>query len=287
MRYVDFDNPDVRAAGQAYLRDMQARLGRPVTLADFEASEAPPASAADHSYDRSWLQAASDTGVQAMEGAANIGGAIPNLVAPNSGLARWFNDLAQDWHDRQSAPMKNRIARANERIEQANPDRAWAQAWETVKAYASDPALIARLGVTNAASVIPAVGAARAAQAASLARGATAARAATHATIAAGGVNAALNAGGARGDAYADIGQAAIDAGYTQAQARQAALERSRWAAGVGAVTGALSGATGLELALGAWRAQCWFAWRGSGICGRVGRGGIAAGCNQLAGGPL
>lgn len=45
--------------------------------------------------ERSWAQAAADTGVQLAEGVNTIAGAIPNLVAPESGAARFFREGAE------------------------------------------------------------------------------------------------------------------------------------------------------------------------------------------------
>lgn len=209
--------------------------------------EAPPQPAAK---ERTWGEALSDTGVQLAEGVNTIAGAVPNLVAPEGKTAQFFNENAQHWRDKQSDPLKAKIAAADEAITAAGEDGVMAQIAEAAGQYFSDPALAARFVVTNLPSMIPGIGAAKLAQAAALARGATAAKAATAATTAAGATNAALNAGGARGEAFEDIKNTLIRRGMSPEEAEQMALSDSRVAAAVGAVAGYVSGKTGLEKSL-------------------------------------
>lgn len=200
--------------------------------------------------ERTWGEAGSDTGVQLAEGVNTILGAIPNLVAPESGVAGFFNDNAQFWRDKQSGALKGKIAKADQAITKAGEDGVIAQIAEAASQYFQDPALAARFVTTNLPSMIPGIGAAKLAQGAALARGASAARAAQVATTAAGATNAALNAGGARGEAFDDIKRTLIQQGMSPEQAEQQALADSRIVAAVGGIAGYVSGKTGLEKSL-------------------------------------
>lgn len=200
--------------------------------------------------ERTWGEAGADTGVQLAEGVNTILGAIPNLIAPDGGAAKFFNQNAQFWRDKQSTAMQSKIANADQAITKAGEDGVMAQIAEAASQYFQDPALAARFVTTNLPSLIPGVGAAKVAQAAALARGASAARAAQIATTAAGATNAALNAGGARGEAFEDIKQTLIQRGMSPEQAEQQALSDSRVVALVGGIAGYVSGKTGLENSL-------------------------------------
>ncbi|MEF9946791.1 MAG: LPD38 domain-containing protein [Comamonas sp.] len=200
--------------------------------------------------ERTWGEAAADTAAQLGEGANNIVGAIPSLLAPDSGAARALKDGAEYWRDKQSMPMQRRMAKADKAIAEADPDSIIDQGLAAGKAYLSDPALAARLVATNLPSVVVGAGAAKGAQLVGMAAGATRAAAAAGATTASGVTNAALNAGGARGEAFDTIYKAAKDKGYTDEQARAMALEDSKLPAVVGAVTGFVSGRSGLEKAI-------------------------------------
>jgi hypothetical protein len=199
---------------------------------------------------RTWAQAAADTGVQLGEGVNNILGAIPSLIAPESKAAGFFKENADFWRDKQSAPLKERIAGADKAITAAGADGMVAQISEAASQYFSDPALAARFVTTNLPSMIPGVAAAKVAQAAALARGATAARAAAAATTAAGGANAVLNAGGARGEAFEDIKGTLIKQGMSAKDAEEQAIKDSRLVAAIGGAAGFISGKTGLESAI-------------------------------------
>lgn len=212
--------------------------------------------------DRTWGEAAADTGVQLAEGVNTIMGAVPNLLAPEGDTAKFFNDNAQFWRDKQSDPIKGRIAQADQAISKAGEDGVIAQVAEAAGQYFSDPVLAARFVTTNLPSMIPGIGAAKLTQAAALARGATAAKAASAATTAAGGVNAVLNAGGARGEAFEDIKRTLIAQGMSPQEAEQKAIEDSRVVAAVGGAAGFISGKIGLEKAL----------------VGGAGKGGVKAG---------
>lgn len=216
--------------------------------------------------ERTWLEAGADTGVQLAEGVNTILGAIPNLVAPESGVASFFNDNSQFWQDKQSEALKENISKADQAITAAGEDGLISQIAEASSQYFTDPALAARFVTTNLPSMIPGIGAAKLAQAAALARGASAVRAATLATTAAGGVNAVLNGGGARGEAFEDIKRTLISQGMSPQEAEQRAIEDSRVVAAVGAATGFLSGKIGLEKA----------------IVGGAGKGGLRAGAGAL-----
>lgn len=202
------------------------------------------------SAERTWGEAGADTGVQLAEGVNTILGAIPNLVAPESGVAGFFNDNAQFWRDKQSDTLKGKINKADQAITKAGEDGVIAQIAEAASQYFQDPALAARFVTTNLPSMIPGIGAAKLAQGAALARGASAARAAQIATTAAGATNAALNAGGARGEAFEDIKRTLIHQGMSPEQAEQQALADSRIVAAVGGIAGYVSGKTGLEKSL-------------------------------------
>jgi hypothetical protein len=211
---------------------------------------APPAASGINPKERTWGEALGDTGVQLAEGVNTILGAVPSLVAPESKAAAFFDDNAKAWRDKQSTDLKARSAKASAAIDKAGEDGVMAQISEAASQYFSDPGLAARFVVTNLPSMIPGIGAAKLAQAAALARGAAAAKAAAVATTAAGGVNAVLNGGGARGEAFNDIKRTLIAQGKSEAEAEEAAIKDSRVVAAVGAVTGFVSGKTGLEGAL-------------------------------------
>ncbi|ABM32958.1 hypothetical protein QRO10_06015 [Paracidovorax citrulli] len=218
--------------------------------------------------ERTWGEAATDTVVQLAEGVNNIAGAVPNLFAPQSGVASFFRDNADHWRGEQSEALRRKVADADAQIAQANQDSIVDQAVAAAKAYSSDPALAARFVTTNLPSMLPGVAAAKAAQVARLAGGASAAVAAGTATTAAGVTNAVLNAGGARGEAFEDIRDALVKKGHSREEAERMALERSRIPAAVGAATGFLSGKIGLEHAV---------------VGGGGARGGLAAGARSVA----
>jgi hypothetical protein len=197
--------------------------------------------------ERTWGEAAKDTTVQLAEGVNTIIGAIPNLVAPESKAAGFFRDNAEHWRDKQSKPLKQKVARADEAISAADEDGVIAQVTEAASQYFSDPALAARFVTTNLPSMIPGVGVAKVAQASALAKGASLARAAQVATTAAGATNAVLNAGGARGEAFEDIKRTLQQQGLSAQQAEEIALKDSRVVAAIGGLAGFISGKTGLE----------------------------------------
>lgn len=199
---------------------------------------------------RTWGEAAQDTAVQLAEGVNTIAGAVPNLVAPQSGVAGFFRDNADHWRGKQSEPMQRKIAQADAQIATADQDSIVDQAVAAAKAYSADPALAARFVVTNLPSMIPGISAAKLAQAAKLAAGGSAAAAAAAGTTAAGVTNAVLNGGGARGEAFEDIRDTLIGQGLAPEEAERAALDKSLLPAAVGGATGFLSGKTGLERAL-------------------------------------
>ncbi len=217
--------------------------------------------------ERTWGEAATDTVVQLAEGVNNIAGAVPSLIAPESGAATFFRDNADHWRQAQSEPLKRKVADADAQIAQADPDSMVDQAVAAAKAYGSDPALAARFVTTNLPSMLPGLAVAKVAQAARLASGASAAAAAGSATTAAGVTNAVLNAGGARGEAFEDIRDVLVKQGHNREDAERMALERSRLPAAVGAATGFLSGKIGLEHA----------------VVGGGARGGLAAGARAAA----
>lgn len=217
--------------------------------------------------ERTWGEAATDTVVQLAEGVNNIAGAVPNLFAPQSGVASFFRDNADHWRGAQSEALRRKVADADAQIGQANQDSIVDQAVTAAKAYGSDPALATRFVTTNLPSMLPGVAVAKAAQVARLAGGASAAVAAGTATTAAGATNAVLNAGGARGEAFEDIRDALVKQGHSSEEAERMALERSRMPAAVGAATGFLSGKIGLEHA----------------VVGGGARGGLAAGARSAA----
>lgn len=218
--------------------------------------------------ERTWGEAATDTVKQLAEGVNTIGGAIPNLVAPQSGVAAFFNDNAQSWRDSQSDVLKQKIADADAAIAKADPDSIWDQGKAALSAYSSDPALVSRFVATNLPSMVPGIGAAKAAQAARLAAGGSAAAAAAAGTTAAGATNAVLNAGGARGDAFEDIRNTLIKQGYSPEEAQRMALDKSLLPAAVGGAAGFLSGKIGLEKA----------------VVGGATKGGLHAGLASAAG---
>jgi len=197
--------------------------------------------------DRTMGEALSDTGVQLAEGVNNILGAVPNLVSPEGSVAGFFNQNSKFWQDKQSDPIKARIAKADATIEAADQDGVMSQIAEAAGQYFSDPALAARFIVTNLPSMIPGIAAAKVTQLAALAKGASAAKAGAAATTAAGATGAVLNAGGARGDAFNDIKDTLIKQGMSPEQAEEAALKDSRVSAAVGRIAGFVSGKTGLE----------------------------------------
>lgn len=200
--------------------------------------------------ERTWGEVAADTGVQLAEGVNNILGAVPSLVAPNSDLSAFFKDGADNWRQKQSDELLARQAEANQKIEQAGKEGVWPQIKAAASEYASDPALAARLGVTNIPSLIPGLGLGKLAQVGGAAAGLGAAGQAALGTGVAGVTNAALNAGGARGEAYDDIKQTLIAKGVSPADAEEMALQGSVLPAAVGAATGYLGGKIGLEKAL-------------------------------------
>ncbi len=59
---------------------------------------------------RTWGEALKDTGAQLAEGVNTAVGAVPDLVAPDSGASKFFRDNAEFWRDQQSDPLKQRIA---------------------------------------------------------------------------------------------------------------------------------------------------------------------------------
>lgn len=191
-----------------------------------------------------------NTGPWLAEGVNTMLGAVPELVSPDGGTAEFFRNNADFWREKQSDSLQGRQKAASERIAAAGQDGVLAQAGSAVGEYADDPALAARLAVTNIPSMIPGLGLGKAAQLAGAARGLSVAQQAALATGVAGGTNAALNAGGARGEAFQDIKRTAMSRGVSEADATELALEGSKLPAAVGAATGYLSGKIGLEKAL-------------------------------------
>lgn len=210
---------------------------------------------------RSFGQVASDAMAQGAKGVNTILGAVPNLIAPDSAAAQLFNENAAYWEAAQSDITRAKAAAADARIQEAAKNGFWGAFLTGVKEYGSDPVLVQKLIVENLPSMLPGIGAAKAAQVATtaskIAKGVGAAESATAGlkagTMAAATTNAALNAGGARQGAFADWKQILMAQGWDEQTATEEALRRSWLAAGVGAAAGAVSGSTGLErMALGA-----------------------------------
>ena len=208
-----------------------------------------------------------DTGAQLAEGVNTIAGAIPDLIAPESGVSEFFRDNAKHWQGKQSQNLQDRADAASKAIDKAGEDGVISQISEAAGQYFGDPGLAARFVVTNIPSMIPGIGAAKLAKAAALARGASEAKAIGMATTAGGAANAVLNAGGARGDSFEDIKQTLIKQGLSPEAAERQALTDSRVAAAVGGLAGFVSGKIGVENVLS----------------GGVAKGGLKAGAGQLA----
>jgi len=215
-----------------------------------QVASAPTTPTAPARPERTWGQALGDFGVQLGEGANTLVGAIPGLLAPESDATKFFERGAEYWREKQSEPLKQRMAAADVSIKKAGEEGIKAQIVEAASQYYDDPALAARFVITNLPSMIPGLGATKLAQAAALAKGATAAKAAGVATTTGGAVNAILNAGGARAEAFEDIKKTLIAQGYSPAEAERKAIEDSRLVAAVGGATGFISGKTGLEKAI-------------------------------------
>lgn len=223
--------------------------------------------------ERTWGEAAGDTGLQLLEGANSLVGGAVSLVAPESGAAAFYNNNVEYLRGQQSPVMQRKMKRVEEEIAKADKDSILDQAGAAAGAYANDGAMMARLAVTNLPSMIPGIGAAKVGQAAALARGATAAKAAAAGTTAAGLTNGVLNAGSARGQAYEEIKDSLAKSGMRPEDIEAAAIEDSKLPALVGGVVGVLSGKSGLESAL---------------VSGGLAKGGIRSaltkGATELAG---
>lgn len=255
---TDFDLGDLIAAGYHQNRQQESASDEPLVGPQTQRiMDGMPAK------ERGVTGALKDTAVQLAEGANSVLGAIPSLVAPHSRAANFFEKNADYWREAQSDDIKSRTQAASAAIDAADEDGVIAQVVEAARQYSSDPALAARFVVTNLPSLIPGIGAAKVAQAASLAKSARAAgvatkalgigakaKAAAAATTAGGLVNAGLNAGGARGDAFTEVKQAAIESGMSEAEAEDLALSKSVMPAVVGGIAGFVSGKTGIERSL-------------------------------------
>lgn len=230
------------------------------TLANLKVHE-PPAPRPE----RSMGQAVGDTAKQLAKGTNVIAGALPNLIAPDGELAKFFNDNAQTWDESQSEAYKQRRAGAQQRIQEAAKRGGTVDEILTAASeYMGDPALASGVIVETLPSMIPTIGAVKGIQLAAVARGATAARAAQLGMAGAGATNAALNAGGARQDAFQTLSELPEDAWAKDPEYvalrqqnmshQQAAVERAKSLslvpAAVGGIVGFLTGRTGLESAL-------------------------------------
>lgn len=223
-----------------------------LTLADSQAArravgQQPAESMQASTQGRKLGEIVNDTGQQLKSGAYKLAGAVPKLLNPDGQTAQFFEDRARAADAAQSPSMQARITAYNDAVDAAGKDGALAQIAEVFSQVTEDPALAARLIVSNLPSMIPGLGAAKLAQVATVARGLTAAKAARNAVLAGGAVNATLNAGSARGDAFDDIKRTLMDQGMSEQEATDAALRDSRVSAAVGGLTGAVSGASGLE----------------------------------------
>lgn len=184
------------------------------------------------------------------EGVNNIAAAPFQLVAPQGSAAEFFKNNAEWWRTKQSDDLQRRLKAANQRIDEAGRDGVLPQIGAAASEYWDDPALAARLAVTNLPSMVPGLGLGKLAQVAGGAAKLSGAAQAALGLGVAGGTNAALNAGGARGDAFDDIKSAAMKRGLSEQDATELALEGSKLPAAVGAVTGFIGGRTGVEGAL-------------------------------------
>ncbi|MES2898690.1 MAG: LPD38 domain-containing protein [Pseudomonadota bacterium] len=257
---ADGDNIDDIVAG---IEAEEAPAPAPVAKAPAVAPPAPP-NMAPVTESRGIMGTLSDAGAQLGKGVNTILGAVPNLVDPSSSASKFFNDNADYWDGQQTDVTKTKVAQADVRIREAAKKGLWEEVKTAAAEYATDPVLAQKFITETLPSMIPAIGAARAAQLAAVARGATAAKAASVATTAAGGVNAVLNAGGGRQGAYQELVNlspeawandpeyvAMRDGGLSHEEAATERAKSKSWAsAAVGGLTGALSGKTGLEAAL-------------------------------------
>lgn len=184
------------------------------------------------------------------EGVNTIAGAPFQLVAPEGSAAEFFKNNAEWWRGTQSDDLQRRLAQANQRIDAAGRDGVLSQIGSAAGEYYDDPALAARLAVTNLPSMIPGLGLGKLAQVGGAAAKFGGAAQAALGLGVAGGTNAVLNAGGARGDAFDDIKRSAMARGLSEQDATELALEGSVLPAAVGGVTGFIGGRTGVEKAL-------------------------------------
>ena len=181
-----------------------------------------------------------NTTIGSAVGGLDWAASMMGVKTPDWGVREFFKGNAETTAGWQTDRMQELIKRTdaeNEKVRQEQGELAALA--HRIKQLKDNPSLAARLAATNAATLVPGLGAIKGAQLAGLgARGALAAGAAT---------NAQLTAGDAFGDAYDRIYKEARQRGATEQDAKELATEGAKLPGAVGFIAGGIGGSTGVE----------------------------------------
>lgn len=197
-----------------------------------------------------WARAGEQLGelpAQLGKGVNTTIGSLVDLVSPDSPAAKFFKDNAQYWEKNQSAATQSLYAAADARVKEAAKNGFWDEFATAVREYGGEPALVQKLIAENIVSFLPGLGAGKAAQFGAKVGGLGKGASAGLGLGTAAATNSALNAGGARGESYEAHKLYFLNKGLSESEANEKALEESKKEAAIGAVTGLISGGTGLE----------------------------------------
>lgn len=214
--------------------------------------------ARDVAKGRTWGEAIADTGTALVRGTNMLAGGVVGGVAPSSDAAQWFRDNQKSLEAWSSPYLRARKGDAEAAM--AARESEWGKFTEGLYQYLSNPSLAFDTSVEQIPNMlgilIPGAVVARGAQA----LGWSAQAASTAGRISAAAAGAGLNGGQARDQAYSELVQQPVERWRalpefveleqqigSEAARKQLASDMSRLPGVVGAVAGAISGATGLE----------------------------------------
>lgn len=227
--------PDMRDAN-----DIDTGVSKQAVRQAYADAQPKPAPA-----ERTWGEALYDTHTQLAKGLVNIAAAPVNLLAPDSDAAKYFKGESDKLEAMQSEALRGKLAQREQEIQQAAQNGEWESFKTSLSTALSDPAIASKIVAETLPSMLPVLGAAKAAEAIAIVKNFSPQAATWLARGAAAATNAGLTAGDARQASYEDLKATYEAAGLPDANQR--ALDESRKAAAVGAGFGAVGGAFGAE----------------------------------------
>jgi hypothetical protein len=205
MPQLDWDNAiQVDEEPQLDARDIQARAANPKIGAAPELDWGAAVVVPDE--ERTWGEAGSDTLKQMGAGVNNLFGSVSSLIDPTSDASQFFKRGSEYWNDSQSDQMKAMLAEREAKIAEAAKNGEWESFKESLSTALSEPAIASKIVFETLPSMLPVLGAGKAATLIAETAKVSAKAATWLSRGSMAGTNAALTAGDARGAHDADAG---------------------------------------------------------------------------------